>query len=266
MRRYRIGIIVASHIECSMPDDPMYIPVMAGSALRNHVPEGYLRDDTGDNISTRNDEYCELTALYWAWKNLDMDVIGLCHYRRFFASPQHRNHLLSEDEAMHLLYCYDAILPEVRNYYVETNYSQYVHSHHAEDLVAARNIIAEKYPGYIEAYDRRMAMTKGHRFNMLIMKRPLLDEYCRWLFDILFELEEKLDISHYSENDRRVFGFVAERLLDVWMDKNGIRSTDLGYIFRGNEHICIKAAAMIRRKIRGACSDSIERRWKKLRQ
>ena len=265
MQYYSIGIIVASHIECSMPNDPLYIPVMAGSALRESVPEGYLRDDSGENISMRNREYCELTALYWAWKHLDMDVIGLCQYRRFFASLNSRKHLLNSDEAIHLLSYYDAVLPVARDYMVETNYLQYIHSHHAEDLASTRRIIAERHPEYLSAYDRRMAMTKGHRFNMFIMKKPLLDEYCSWLFDILFELEKSLDISDYSDYDRRVFGFVAERLIDVWIDKNDIRITELKYIFRGNEHICMKASAMLLRKISGVCRDSIER-WKKLQQ
>ena len=245
-------IISVSHNENRIPSDTGCLPVMAGSALVNTViPADYMRDDSGDNISYKNREYCELTALYWAWKNLDADILGICHYRRFFASPQHRNKLLSEDEAMHLLNYYDVILPAARDYFVETNYQQYIHSHHTEDLALTRSIISERYQEYLESYDRRMAMTKGHRFNMFIMKRTLLDEYCSWLFDILFELEKRLDISHYSENDQRVFGFVAERLLDVWLDKNDIRSAEIGYVFCGDEHLVMKAAAMICRKIKG---------------
>ena len=96
---------------------------------------------------------------------------------------------------------------------------------HAADLDITREIIAERYPEYLEAFDATMKSTKGHRFNMLVMKRPLLDRYCNWLFDILFELEKRLDISDYSAYDRRVFGFVGERLLDVW-----IRANDIPYV------------------------------------
>lgn len=246
----RIGIMTAAHFECNMPDDSMYIPVMVGSALRDTVPEGYLRDDTGDNISDRNARYCELTALYWGWKQLDMDYIGLCHYRRLFASPYSRNQLLNEEEAMHLLRYYDVILPAERKYVIETNYSQYAHSHHAEDLALTRSIISERHPEYLGSYDKRMGMTYGHRFNMLIMRKDLLDRYCRWLFDILFELEKRADVSSYSEKDKRVYGYVAERLLDVWIDKNELRTADIDYIFIGREHLLKKAAAMCVRKIR----------------
>lgn len=250
MQTDKTGIMVAAHFECEVPDDEMYIPVMAGSVFRDYVPAGYVRDDTGDNISDRNASFCELTALYWGWKNLDIDIIGLCHYRRFFASPHSKRTLLKEDEASHLLNYYDVILPKARNYLIESNYSQYVHSHNEADLKTTRSIIEEKCPEYIDAYDRRMAMTTGHRFNMLIMKKDLCDRYCSWLFGILFELEKKLDISDYNTYDKRVFGFAAERLLDVWIDANDLRSVDLDYIFTGNEHLLRKAAAMTVRKLK----------------
>ena len=255
----KTGILVAAHYECVMPDDPLYIPVLAGSALRDHMPEGYTRDDTGDNISDRNASFCELTALYWGWKNLDLDIIGLCHYRRFFASPCDIRKLLNKDETVHLLKLYDAILPKARNYRIETNYTQYAHSHNGKDLEVIRDIIAERHPAYIEAFDRRMSMTCGHRFNMFVMKKNMADMYCSWLFDILAELEKRLDISSYDENERRVFGFVAERLLDVWTDANGLRTTDLEYIFTVRENLLKKAAAMCARKLKADIKSMTER-------
>ena len=257
MHKDQIKIIIASHKESDVPDDPVYLPVMAGAALNGSIPEGWSRDDTGDNISLRNREYSELTALYWAWKNLDADIAGLCHYRRFFASLNNATgvkagHILSGDEIMHLLRVYDVILPNARNYVLETNRSQYTNAHHAADLDLTRQIIAERCPGYLSAYDKRMAMSKGHRFNMMIMRKTELDLYCSWLFDILFELEKRLDISDYKGIDRRVFGLVAERLADVWIDANGLRSTEVDYIFCGNEHLHRKAAAMLIRKTAGA--------------
>ena len=77
-------IVVAVHKPYPMPQDPLYLPVQAGRAL--HASLGFTGDDSGENISSKNPHYCELTCLYWAWKNLDADVIGLCHYRRYFAS------------------------------------------------------------------------------------------------------------------------------------------------------------------------------------
>ena len=102
---------------------------------------------------------------------------------------------------------------------------------------------------YIPVYDDYMKRTIGHRFNMFIMKRKCLDAYCSWLFDILFELEKRLDISSYSANDKRVFGFVSERLLDVWLDANKIKSKDIPYIFLEKENWITKGVNFVLRKM-----------------
>jgi hypothetical protein len=246
-------IISVSHNNNMLPKGTGCLPLMAGSALlTDPIPAEYIRDDSGDDISRKNRTFCELTALYWAWKNLEADIIGLCHYRRFFASPVSKREYLRQDEAEQLLGYYDVLLPKQRDYLIETNYSQYANAHHAADLDITREIIAESCPAFLEAFDLRMSQTRGHRFNMFVMKKPLADEYCSWLFDILFELECKLDISAYSEKDRRVFGYVAERLLDVWVDSKGLRTADLDYIFTGREHLIRKAAEMAVRKLK-AC-------------
>lgn len=249
-------IICAMHKPAVIQHVDVLLPVMAGSVLcRDQILGEYDRDDSGDNISEKNREYCELTALYWAWKNLDADILGLCHYRRYFASASLRGQLLTANEAEHLLNYYDVLLPKARNYVFETNYSQYANAHHETDLVITRQIIQELYPEYLEAFDSRMLKSVGHRFNMFVMKRSVAERYCGWLFDILAELEKRLDISGYNEKDRRVFGFVAERLLDVWIDANGLRTTDVGYVFTGREHLLRKAAAMCIRKAKAAVNN-----------
>ena len=245
-------IAAVTHKEYGMPDDPLYIPLMAGSALMQDVPDNYVRDDSGDNISALNRSYCELTGLYWAWKNLDVDNIGLCHYRRYFASRTSHRQILRLDEAEQLMKIHSVILPRPRRYFIETNYSQYIHAHHKQDLTITREIIESRYPKYIDAYDRVMLRRSGHRFNMFIMKRALLNRYCIWLFDILGELEKKLDITEYIEKDRRVFGYVAERLLDVWLEANSLDYMELPYIMTEKEKLPSKAAGLILRKIKAS--------------
>ena len=153
------------------------------------------------------------------------------------------------DQARGLFQDADALLPIKRNYWIESNYSQYAHAHHAIDLDETRRILEEKYPEYIPVYDRSMKKTTGHRFNMFIMKKELADAYCTWLFDILFELEKRLDISDYSANDKRVFGFVSERLLDVWLEQNQIKCKDIPYIFLEKENWITKGLNFILRKM-----------------
>ena len=261
-------VLVAAHKEYPMPVDPLYLPVQAGRAL--HAPLPYTGDDTGENISGKNKNYCELTCLYWAWRNLDADAVGLCHYRRYLAGKgstgekpfgelttgdkafdRRASRILTAQEAEALLRKAPVLLPKKRNYYIETGYSQYAHAHHEEDLTATRAILSERCPDYVEAFDRTLARTKGHRFNMFIMRHDLLDRYCRWLFDILFELEARLDISGYSDYDKRVFGFVAERLLDVWLETNHIQYLELPVLHLESQHWLKKGTAFLKRKFRG---------------
>lgn len=242
-----LKIIVAAHKPYRMPEDPAYLPVLVGAARRRGDAPPYQRDDEGENISARNANWCELTGLYWAWKNLKADAVGLVHYRRHFKG---RDGIATGAEIAALLEKTDVILPRKRNYFIETTRSQYVHAHHAEDLDVTQQILEERHPEYVRAFDAAMASTKGHRFNMFVMKRPQFDAYCAWLFDILFELERRLDISSYSPYDARVFGFVAERLLDVWLETNGICFSELPVLHLESQHWPRKVANFLRRKFR----------------
>ena len=151
-------------------------------------------------------------------------------------------------EAQDLLNRSPLLLPRKRNYWIETGYSQYAHAHHEEDLIAVRSILAEQYPDAIAAFDSTLKSTKGHRFNMFVMRRDLLDAYCTWLFDILFELEKRLDISAYSDYDKRVFGFVAERLLDVWIETNHVPYRELPVLHMESQHWLKKGSSFLMRK------------------
>lgn len=246
-----IKIIVATHKPYWMPEDPMYLPIHVGAAGKESI--GYQRDDEGNNISSKNANYCELTGLYWAWKNLKADYIGLAHYRRHFSNGKRfgdkKEKVINQAELEKKLKNTDILLPTPRNYWIETNYNQYAHAHHAIDLDTTKEILQEKYPEYLKAWDSSMAKTTGHRFNMFIMKKEKYDAYCEWLFDILFELEKRLDISAYNKNDSRVFGFVSERLLDIWIDTNGYQYKDSGYIFMEKQNWLIKGSNFIKRKI-----------------
>lgn len=248
-----IKIIIATHKKYWMPEDGIYLPLHVGKSGKQDI--GYIGDDTGVNISEKNPNYCELTGLYWAWKNLQADYIGLAHYRRHFIDKGVRGpkvkKVITEAKLELLLKKNDVILPVPRNYYIETNYSQYIHAHHAIDLDTTREILSESFSEYIPAYDYIMKKTTGHRFNMFIMKREILDEYCEWLFAILFELEKRLNISSYNANDSRVFGFVAERLLDVWLETNNISYMNQPVEFIEKQNWIKKGFNFIKRKITG---------------
>ena len=219
-----------------MPKDGIYLPIHVGREGKADL--GYLGDNTGDNISAKNANYCELTGLYWAWKNLKYDYIGLCHYRRYFAGKNiHGNDvenkkatILKRQDYVKLLQKYEVILPVKRNYYIETVRSQYEHAHNKRDLDETEKIIAEFYPEYSQAFTKVMGRTRLHILNMFVMKKQLFDEYCSWLFSILFVLEKRIDISSYNQYEARVYGFISERLLNVWLEKQQLNVKEMPVI------------------------------------
>lgn len=218
-----IKIIVATHKPYWMPQDEIYLPLHVGHAGKSDI--GFQGDDSGDNISEKNPNYCELTGLYWAWKNLDADYIGLAHYRRHFSDrikKDKKSSVLTKEQLELLLKSNDVVLPKKRRYFIETIYTHYAHTADGSHLDKTRDIISEKYPDYLPAFDKVMSSTSAHMFNMFIMKKSLADEYCKWLFDILSELENRVDVSNLSAFEARLFGRVSEMLLDIWITKNNI--------------------------------------------
>lgn len=252
-----IKVIVATHKEYKMPKDKLYLPLHVGAKGKQDL--GYTKDDTKKNISEKNPFFCELTGLYWAWKNLDADYIGLVHYRRYLTQNKVKTkdidkkfkEVITLKEVDKLLNKTDVILPKKRNYYIETLYSHYEHTMYIEPLDETRKIIDEKYPDYLEEFDKLHKRTSAHMFNMFIMKKEILNEYCTWLFDILFELEKRIDVKQYDNFHARFFGRISELLLDVWINKNNISYKEVNVIDMENVNWLKKGTAFLRAKFTG---------------
>lgn len=180
-----IKVLVAAHKPYRIPSEAVYIPVFVGSAGKPDIA-GYVRDDTGLNISAKNPHYCELTGLYWAWKNTEYDALGLVHYRRLFVKTGKAPLTAAQIEKM--LLKAPVWVPKKRHYWIETNQSQYEHAHHVEDLVVLRKVLEELQPDAVSAWDASMKKRSGHRFNMFVMTAEYANAYCEWLFPILFEV------------------------------------------------------------------------------
>ena len=222
----KINIIVATHKKYIMPEDNIYLPLQVGAEGKEDF--SYARDNTGDNISNKNSYYCELTGLYWAWKNREADYIGLSHYRRHFTCekkiPKKEEEkfkiLLNGKQANEILENTDIILSKKRKYYIENLYDHYRHTMHIEPLDETRRILEEQCPKYLTEFDRLKKRTSAHMFNMFIMKREYLDQYCEWMFKILFELEKRIDPKQYDSFHARYLGRISELLLDIWINTN----------------------------------------------
>ncbi|MCH5381244.1 DUF4422 domain-containing protein [Lactobacillus paragasseri] len=247
----KIEILVAAHKKFPMPEVEGYLPVLVG-AKKNYKPDiPYQRDDEGKNISAKNPNYNELTAIYWAWKNLkNVDAVGLVHYRRLFfeKNPYNLNNAISVEKVQKLLQEYDVLLPKKRNYYIETNYSHYIHAHHKEPLDKTREIIKKSYPAYLKAFDKVMKSKKAHMFNMFIMKSRAFDFYCTFMFGILSKLENEIDISDYSVQEARVFGYISELLMDVWLYTTNESYKEIPWGQIGSKHLVKKAISFVNRK------------------
>lgn len=256
-----VTVAVATHKKYQMPDDGCYMPIFVGSAGKADI--GYQRDDTGDNISDKNALYSELTGLYWVWKNVNSDYVGLVHYRRYLGKPGSRKgcfeNILTEKDILEIFKAADIILPRKRNYRVESIYDHYAHSHYAEHLDTARRIIEEMCPAYIDSFENVIAGKSAHMFNMFIMRKELLDEYCSWLFPILFELEERTDYSDYDDFQKRFVGRISEILLDVWIEKHQYswveleqrRIAEVPVLYMGKKNTMKKAVTFIISKLFG---------------
>ena len=221
-----ITIVVATHKEYQMPVEKMYLPLHVGAEGKidksgKELDLGYLKDNTGDNISILNSNFCELTGLYWAWKNLNADYIGMVHYRRYFGIKRDRDPwkcLLSYLDIIPYLGKIKIFVPNKRKYYIETLYSHYSHTHYAIQLDETRKVIKEKYPDYLNVYDRVMKHRSGYMFNMMIMKHQYLNEYCEWLFDILFTLMKRVNMPELSVFQARFYGRISEIIFNVWIE------------------------------------------------
>lgn len=208
-----VKIYTMTHKKFETPSNPMYIPLQVGSAVSS--PLGYLRDDGGDNISDLNCYYSELTGLYWVWKNVrDVDYVGTCHYRRFLLN--HKGYLFTEDEYEILLQKYDIITTKK----VELNNSYYygfAANHNVKILDATGAVIKEIYPDYYETFTALVNGNQTYFGNMMVCSKGLFDEYASWLFVIFFEAEKRVDLTAEDDYHRRVFGFISEFLLYVWV-------------------------------------------------
>ena len=218
-------LYVATHKSYNqVQDQDLYIPILVG-ANKNIGEKNYLRDNQGDNnISDRNFTFCELTGLYWIWKNSKDDIVGLCHYRRYFGKNKRffkQNSILTKNDILKQLNDYDVILPskgmnEYNGYTAEAFFNKN-HDHKVWEM--CRQIISENNKDYLDAFNWFSKEKTGYCYNMFIMSREMMDEYCSWLFPILFELDKKIDYSRYDRYNTRMIGFVAERLINVSVHK-----------------------------------------------
>jgi hypothetical protein len=222
-------IYVVLHNPSWYPNLEFYAPIRVGSAKFPLPP--MINDSNGINISDKNSNYSELTAIYFLFKNCSDDVKGLVHYRRYFINGLYINKTLSrfsfisEKNTRKYLSNYDIIVPKA---YIEKNtlYTQYDSLHYIKDLELSKQIVITLYPSYKESFEYVIETDQIHYrffYNMFISSNKIFNEYCEWLFSILFVVEKKIDLNGYDSYQRRVFGFLSERLFNVYVYHNRLK-------------------------------------------
>lgn len=247
-----IKIFTCCHKECPTINTNYIEPIHAGKAL-SKLELNMVGDNTGENISERNPYWCELTVLYWMWKNVEADYYGLFHYRRYLSFSGNIGIFTKiDDEEINKFGWDDSSIENVCKKYdiltspiwpihpvgmpenIMTSYDFYASEHFSKDLDIVLDIIEEKYPETFDSIKSALAENKMFFANMMIMKKEYFHAYMEWLFDILFEAERRIDISSYDSYQKRIWGFLAERLANCY----------LKYLIDNNKNIKIKHLEM----------------------
>ena len=228
----QIKLYVSCHKPFDIPAHPLLFPIQVGAAQAKERFDGMLWDAEGDNISAVNSQYCELTAQYWAWKNDTADWQGFFHYRRFLypdmqaVCPYRIENIptlpllqkLGYENFEEFIRQYDLICPigekmfvPVRQHYAEAPF------HHQVDLERMEGILYQMYPAYRPAAQAYLDGTVHYFGNLYIFSREQFERYCAWLFPLLAEFDRQTDLTGYSTQERRVDGYLAERLFGIYL-------------------------------------------------
>ena len=269
-------IIIPLHVGRADTENPFKDRKALDESDREWMKKTMAGDDTGDNISYKNRNYCELTGIYWAWKNYDKigdpDYIGFMHYRRHFIfNEEVFNSYIpkNDDERAYSKYTVGSIFPGYEKYFgltdkiiteyckkydcimpkkaelkyigaksIKEDYKSLIGGLKIKDYKTLVSTIKKAAPEYYKIIKKRMLKTDKNCFHSFILKKELFFEYCSFLFKILDEAEKKIDVSKYSINGQRTIGYLGELLFDCYMDK--IREENLvKYKELGLTHLCI---------------------------
>lgn len=228
VRMEKINILVVYHKESPLIKSEVFLPINAGRAIacsddKKWLEQNTVGDDSGENISALNPVYNELTAVYWAWKNLESDYYGLMHYRRHFVfSDKKRNYYVarkigknylekigySHEKLVSILSEYDFIAPKpMREVSV---YKHYKNAHDAKDIDAAIEAIKEFFPEYSQACDKYVFGQNEYFYNMFVFDKITFNRYCEFLFGVLDKIKDRFE-------GKRMF--ISERITGIFIEK-----------------------------------------------
>lgn len=218
MKKIEMFVITHKDLFLKVPNDYKVIGVSSyGKKNQGRI----LADSVGDNIASKNPFYCELTAIYWLWKNYELpDYVGICHYRRFFVHGLFSK-IYRVDQMEKWMKQYDVVLPKkVKKKPDVWGYFANSISGREQDLIALEKLIQTEYSEYYDAFEKVMRGNSASFCNMAVMKREDFQSYCSWLFELLEKYESMVDLTGYTKQEQRIYGFMSEFLINVWVEKH----------------------------------------------
>ena len=253
MSSIKIFVTHISNREDAVINNSLLVDVIAGADYQTKpIPETWVTDNTGDNISKKNKSYCELSTQYWAWKNIEADYYGFCHYRRFLLlsdkkyesnDPSGRGqifvkdlntatvdkyHLDDETSMRNYIEKYDCILPQKQDLSIlptPTGMKKSVYKHfeahdrlfmNKNDLKTLLDVIAKLHPNYLEDAKNFLNGSKFWGYSCFILKKQYFMELCEFEFSVLEELEKQIDTTNYNQQQVRMPGFMGEILSGIY--------------------------------------------------
>ena len=247
-------IIVVTHKDYEMPTDELYFPICVGTGIPT-LSGKFQPDNTGEHISGLNSTYCELTAIYWAWRNLDLkalDYVGVAHYRRHFSVQKKARTLDKAITGGELEKLGLGVYVTPKRTYLSSIENHYIHSLkgyeqiHAKDIARLREAIHTCCPDYDTAADQVLTGNSAHMLNMFIMSSGDFNAYCGWLFPVI---DRVVALSADREDQRRYAGALSEFCLDIWLRHNGRSATELPLLETERVSFIGKVIGCIKRKL-----------------
>lgn len=262
-----IKIFTSYHKKCELLKNKYIYPIQVGVDVNGVVYENSLHDNTGENISKKNAQYCELTAQYWAWKNENADYYGFFHYRRylsfntektytadswgnvcepFLSTELTKKYCWDESSIQNLVEKYDLILPQLKDIRTMPHMGKNMREQytaegtlHRRDLDIMLEVIKERYPTFLKYAESYENGHKTYFNNMFCMKKEIFESYSNWLFDILEGCVKRGNYADYSTEALRTPGHLAERLLNIYVlylkdTKKDLKYTELQTVFFEN--------------------------------
>lgn len=235
MQKNKVYVITHKKIDMVYPDN--YEVLLVGADKNDDFENNYTKDNTGDNISARNNSYCELTGLYWVWKNVSMDCVGMVHYRRVFAelkphfdfkgrhiflNTKNSFRVLEEDDICRLLEKADIIVKS-SEFRMKSNEKIFRNQLGKELFDYVCWYLKNKESSYYDTYRKVLKQHHHINCNMFIGSKKIVDCYCEWLFPILQDIDDKRYEKYGRYYANREIGYISELLFEVWLDKNDIK-------------------------------------------